>query len=167
MARLSIEASTRPSTTSVSQSVISAPFSLMSGPTISLLPVSRPGRAGSAAACKSALGASAPDASGSRVRRRPRSGLPAAGCTATAGPWVARYLSCGNCPSWALLLTFSSGDRSFGAENLRPKMYSSSKRSQSQLACKSCNCRKREHDLTQFRRRSRATDIRRGIFGPE
>src|SRR6187402_118678 len=38
MTRLSIDASTRPSTTNVSQSVISTPFNLMSGPTMSLLP---------------------------------------------------------------------------------------------------------------------------------
>jgi len=38
MARLTMVASTRPSTTSVSQSSISTPFSLMFGPTMSLLP---------------------------------------------------------------------------------------------------------------------------------
>src|SRR3954453_22002021 len=38
--RESIVASTEPSTTSVSQSVISTPFNLMFGPTISLLPTS-------------------------------------------------------------------------------------------------------------------------------
>src|SRR5512143_2748053 len=40
MSRLFIDASTRPSTTRISQSVISDPFSLMFGPTISLLPSS-------------------------------------------------------------------------------------------------------------------------------
>src|SRR5215212_2246581 len=40
MTRESIVASTEPSTTSVSQSVISTPLSLMFGPTISLLPTS-------------------------------------------------------------------------------------------------------------------------------
>src|SRR5882672_1435911 len=46
MTRLSIEASTRPSTMSVSQSVISAPLSLISGPTISLLVEASPDRDG-------------------------------------------------------------------------------------------------------------------------
>jgi hypothetical protein len=40
MSRLFIDASTRPSTTRISQSVISEPFSLMFGPTMSLLPAS-------------------------------------------------------------------------------------------------------------------------------
>src|SRR5687768_7864939 len=44
MARLTIVASMRPSTTSVSQSSISTPFSLMLGPTMSLLPAPSLGR---------------------------------------------------------------------------------------------------------------------------
>ena len=56
--RESIVASTVPSTTSVSQSVISTPLSLMLGPTVSLLPVESPaadlGAAGAAAGCAGA-----------------------------------------------------------------------------------------------------------------
>ncbi len=68
--RASIDASTRPSTTSVSQSVISAPFSLMSGPTISLLPLVSSGFALTSGSARggSARTSVAADVAGSRAR---------------------------------------------------------------------------------------------------
>jgi len=57
ISRLFMDASTRPSTTRISQSVISEPFSLMFGPTMSLLPSSFRANGGVSGA-GSSLGAS-------------------------------------------------------------------------------------------------------------
>src|ERR1700674_3131519 len=79
IARLTIVASTRPSTTSVSQSSISTPFSLMLGPTMSLLP---PG----SSAC------AAPDSAGTAwgTGRGAAGGEAAAGACDKAAPPVGK-----------------------------------------------------------------------------
>src|SRR5439155_8737963 len=109
-----------PSTTSVSQSVISAPFSLMSGPTISLLTVSLPDREDSVPPRNSAFGAAIPKAS-------PLAGSSPSALNASCSRLYGdcKRVDCGA----SFLRKLSSMDapldryRPFTAENPRPKMY--------------------------------------------
>ena len=144
MTRLSIEASTRPSTTSVSQSVISAPFSLMSGPTISLLTVSPLGRGDSVPPRKSAFGLSI-------AKLSAFSGSSPAALNASCSRLYGdcKRVDCGT----SLLRKLSSMDapleryRSFTGENPRPKAFTfSNAHARRSSRAKSCNCRTRSHE---------------------